>query len=112
MDNLVSVFNKRDMEGMISLFLEHASGEVYGTVLEWNREEIRRGSMGHTIFDGNGQPLPAGCPEARCVEVFGEKLLVIIEKDAVLDDVLRIREADGRIAGFVSYYFCPEVLKK
>ena len=112
MDSLVKTFNDRDMDGMISLFLEHASGEVCGTVQEWNRDEIRRGSMGHTIFDGNGKPLPSGYPVAKIVEVFGERLLVIIEKGDLLDDVLRVREEDGKIAGFTSYYFCPEVLEE
>lgn len=42
-DSLVKTFNNSDMDGMISLFLEHASGEVYGTVQEWSRDEIRRG---------------------------------------------------------------------
>lgn len=109
-DNLVANFNNRNMDGMISLFLEHASGEVYGTVQEWSRDEIRRGSMGHTIYDGNGQPLPAGFPKAQFVEVFGEKVLVILEKENKIDDVLRFRSEDGQISHFTSYYFCPEVL--
>lgn len=109
-DGLVSNFNNRNMEGMISLFLEHASGEVYGTVQEWNRDEIRRGSMGHTIYDGKGQPLPIGFPKAQFVEVFGEKVLVILEKENKIDDVFRFRSEDGQISHFTSYYFCPEVL--
>ncbi|MEO0336135.1 MAG: RNA polymerase sigma factor, partial [Pseudomonadota bacterium] len=112
MDSLVKTFNSRDMDGMISLFLEHASAEVYGTVQEWNKDEIRRGSMGHTIFDGNGQPLPEGYPMAKVVDVFGERLVIIIEKGDVLDDVMRIRESGGMISGFTSYYFCPEVLQE
>ncbi len=110
LDSLVRTFNDRDMDGMISLFLEHASGEVYGTVQEWNRDEIRRGSMGHTIYDGNGKPLPAGYPMAKWVDVFGERLLVILENESRIDDVLRFTEEDGKLSRFVSYYFCPEVL--
>ena len=98
------------MEGLISLFLEHASGEVYGTVQEWSRDEIRRGSMGHTIYNGQGQPLPIGFPKAQFVEVFDEKVLVIIEKENKIDDVFRFRMEDGQISHFTSYYCCPEVL--
>lgn len=110
MDKLVKTFNERDMDSMIALFLEHASGEVYGTVQEWSREEIRRGSMGHTIYDGNGKPLPLGFPIAKWMDVFGERLLIIFENENRIDDVLRFTEEDGRISRFVSYYFCPEVL--
>ena len=110
MDSLVRNFNARDMDGMISLFLEHASGEVYGTVQEWNRDEIRRGSMGHTIYDGQGQPLPAGYPLAKWADVFGERVLVILENETRIDDVFRFTEEDGKVARFVSYFFCPEVL--
>lgn len=111
-DGLVKTFNSRDMDGMISLFLEHASGEVYGTVQEWSRDEIRRGSMGHTIFDRNGKPLPIGFPKVQFIDVFGEKVMVILEKENRIDDVFRFNAEDGKISHFTSYYFCPEVLSE
>jgi hypothetical protein len=92
--------------------LEHASGEVYGTVQEWTRDEIRRGSMGHTIYDGKGKPLPAGYPMAKLFDVFGERLLIILGKDNKIEDVMRYQEEDGKISRFTSYYFCPEVLNE
>jgi len=111
LQELVKTFNSRDMDGMLSLFLEHASTEVVGSVQEWNRDEIREGSMAHTIYDGNGSPLPLGFPVAREVEVFGERLLILVEEGEILDDVLRIHEADGKVARWISYYYCPEVLR-
>ena len=112
MEQMVHTFNTRNMDGLIALFLEHASGEVYGTVQEWNRDEIRRGSMAHTIFDGSGNPLPQGFPFMKIIELFNERILVIIEKDNLLDDVFRINEEDGKISHFTSYFFCPEVLQE
>jgi len=112
LDQMVQHFNDRNMDQLILLFMENASGEVYGTVREFNREQIRRGSMGHTIYDGSGKPLPLGYPQARIVNVFGEKVMAIFDSAEVLDDVLRFREEDGLFSAFTSYYFCPEVLKE
>jgi RNA polymerase sigma-70 factor (ECF subfamily) len=80
-----------------------------GCVHEYGREQIRAGSLHHTLFDEEGDP------RAERVVFRGEALVVLVyasEKGRVLRDVLRF-EADGAgVRRFRYYYFCPELLEE
>jgi RNA polymerase sigma-70 factor (ECF subfamily) len=109
-DAFSAAFARRDMDAVIAFFLDDASGSVAGTVQEWNREEMRRGSWGHTVYTRDGKPQPLPYPKGERVVVGGEPLFVLWSDERTIDDVVRFKIVDGRIAGFTSYYFCPDVL--
>lgn len=106
----VVAFNRRDLNGMINLFLTTASGSAYGCFLETNSEEIRRGSMFYTINQPDGAPQPLPYPMAKCCTVNGENLFVIFGDENTIDDVFRFRVEENKFAHFDCYYCCPEVL--
>jgi RNA polymerase sigma-70 factor (ECF subfamily) len=105
----IHAFNSRDLDGLTSLLLDDSRARVIGMVHEEGRDQIRNGSLHHTLFD------EAGSPHAERVTWRGEKLLVLwyVDKAGVraIQDVLRIEERNGRILSLDYYYFCPEVLR-
>jgi RNA polymerase sigma-70 factor (ECF subfamily) len=107
-DAAVSAFNRRDISAMCDLFLSSATGNAPGCFLENGIDEIKRGSLFHTFNAHDGGPL-AATMVARCVEVAGVVLFVIMNGD-VVDDVWRFHFSDGKIASFDCYYCCPGVL--
>ncbi len=100
-------FNARDLNGLSSLMSEDAEAWVVGMVQEYGRDQIRDGSMEHTINDKEGDP------EARIVEWHGELLVLLWYKvggERRVRDVLRFTEDEGGLASMRYYYFCPETL--
>jgi RNA polymerase sigma-70 factor (ECF subfamily) len=109
-DRLAAAFNKRDLEGMCALFLATATGNGPGCFLENGIEEIKRGSLFHTLNEASGAPQGPSM-RAECVVISGELLFVLWLGD-VLDDVWRLKFSDGMIAGFDCYYCSPMLLKE
>lgn len=117
LDRFVEAFNARDIDGLTALLRADASAEVIGMVEEHGAEAIRNGSLRHTMFGEDGDSV------AERRDYAGEPVVVlwyIAETDGgvsgdgtparVVRDVLRFEEADGAIARFRYYYFCPETL--
>jgi RNA polymerase sigma-70 factor (ECF subfamily) len=108
LDAFVDAFNARDLDRLTALFQEDATASIVGMVFEEGREQIRSGSLHHTILEEAGQPRA----ERRVFR--GEPVLVLwYEKEGsrAVEDVLRLVERDGRLELLVYYYFCPELLR-
>ena len=109
LDAFCDAFNKRDFERLASLFREDAVADVVGMVYELGREQIKKGSLAHTMFDEEGEP------SAEVRHFAGEDLVVLWyavgeSKERRVRDVLRFRGQGGSLAEMRYYYFCPETL--
>jgi len=106
-----AAFNARDLQGLANLMLQDAEADVVGICHEYTREQIRDGSLHHTVLGEEGDP------EAKLVEFRGEPAVLLwytVEeagtKRRVVRDVLRFIEAEGGLRSLRYYYFCPETL--
>ncbi|MCG3183713.1 MAG: hypothetical protein ICCCNLDF_01821 [Planctomycetes bacterium] len=109
LDAWCEAFNARDLQRLAGLMLEDATAEVVGMVQEYGREQIRDGSLHHTVFDEEGEPT------AERREYLGEPIVVLwysVEGKRVVRDVLRFVSDRGGMADLRYYYFCPETLKE
>ncbi len=107
LDRFIDAFNARDLDRLTSLFLADATADVVGMVHEEGREQIRSGSLHHTLME------EAGNSRAARRVYRGETVLVLLyTKDGVeaVEDVLRLVERDGALLALRYYYFCPELL--
>jgi RNA polymerase sigma-70 factor, ECF subfamily len=107
LDAWCEAFNARDLDRLSGLMLEDASALVVGMVQEYGRDQIRDGSLHHTIFDEEGDP------RAERREYLGEPIVVLwydVDGSRVVRDVLRFVSDRGGMADLRYYYFCPETL--
>jgi len=107
LDRFVSLFNARDLGGLVSLLHEDATAQVLGMVEEHGREQIETGSLRVTL---NFEP---GESRAERRVYRGEAVVVLLyEKEGVraVEDVFRLVESEGKLATLTYYYYCPEVL--
>lgn len=109
LDQWCDAFNARDLQKLAGLMLEDATAEVVGMVQEYGRDQIRDGSLHHTVFDEDGEP------KAERREFMGEPIVVLWythEGKRVVRDVLRfVSDSDG-MRDLRYYYFCPETLNE
>lgn len=116
LDEFARAFNARDLDAIMAVFAPDATGEIVGCLTEDDRDQIRDGSMIHTIRDArSGEPYPAGDPGAEVVEIDGERMVVLfyVREDGRrgIGDVLRFeKDDDGRIRRLRWWYFSPELL--
>ncbi|MEZ0228164.1 MAG: sigma-70 family RNA polymerase sigma factor [Planctomycetota bacterium] len=106
-DRFIDAFNARDLDRLTALFLEDATADVVGMVHEEGREQIRNGSLHHTLME------EAGNSRAERRVYRGETVIVLVyTKDGVtaVEDVLRFVERQGALESLRYYYFCPELL--
>ena len=109
LDQWCGAFNARDLQKLAGLMLEDASAEVVGMVQEYGRDQIRDGSLHHTVLDEEGEPT------AERLEYLGEPIVVLWythEGKRVVRDVLRFVSDRGGMSDLRYYYFCPETLKE
>lgn len=106
-----AAFNARDLNALANLMLSDAEADVVGICHEYTREQIRDGSLHHTVLGEEGDP------EARIVHFRGEPVVLLWytvedggQKRRVVRDVLRFIEAEGGVRSLRYYYFCPETL--
>ena len=97
------------------LLAQDASAWVVGMVHEEGPEQIRNGSLLHTVMEEDGEPRAE-------VIVHGALALVVLwytkpgpdgELREAVEDVLLLRDmadAPGSLAQLDYYYFCPELL--
>lgn len=106
-----AAFNARDLQGLASLLLADAEAEVVGICHEYTREQIRDGSLHHTVLGEEGDP------RAEVALFRGEPVVLLwytVEDGGkprrVVRDVLRFEQADGGLRRLRYYYFCPQTL--
>lgn len=109
LDAFCEAFNKRDFERLSNLFAEDAVADVVGMVYELGREQIKKGSLAHTMFD------EAGEPSAEVRQFAGEDVVVLWyavgeSKERRVRDVLRFAGSGSLFSLMRYYYFCPETL--
>jgi RNA polymerase sigma-70 factor, ECF subfamily len=109
LDSFCDAFNKRDFERLASLFAEDAVADVVGMVYELGREQIKKGSLAHTMYD------EAGEPSAEVRLFLGEEIVVLWyavgeNKERRVRDVLRFAANGDQLSLMRYYYFCPETL--
>ena len=78
-------------------------------VQEYGRDQIRDGSLHHTVLDEEGEPT------AERLEYLGEPIVVLWythEGKRVVRDVLRFVSDRGGMSDLRYYYFCPETLRE
>lgn len=109
LDQWCEAFNRRDLQGLAALMLEDSEALVVGMVQEYGRQQIRDGSLHHTVLGETGEP------KAERREYHGEPIVVLWythEGRRVVRDVLRFVSDRGGMASLRYYYFCPETLKE
>jgi RNA polymerase sigma-70 factor, ECF subfamily len=109
LDSFCDAFNKRDFERLASLFAEDAVADVVGMVYELGREQIKKGSLAHNMYD------EAGEPSAEVRLFLGEEIVVLWyavgeNKERRVRDVLRFAANGDQLSLMRYYYFCPETL--
>lgn len=104
----VDAFNRRDLDGFARLFAANAVSQAPGCFFETGREEIKNGSLFHTVNTFEGQPQPASF-RAEPLRINGETFFAIFD-GANLDDVWKFVVEEGEILRFDCYYCCPDVL--
>ena len=113
LDAWCEAFNARDLDKLSGLMLEDASALVVGMVQEYGRDQIRDGSLEHTIMDKVGNPI------AERKEYLGEPIIVLwytVTEDGAekryVRDVLRFTADRGGLSNMKYYFFCPETLSE
>ena len=104
----VDAFNRRDLEGFSELFISNAIGNAPGCFFETNLEEIKKGSLFHTINNPDGSP-QSSAMRAELLFTNGDALFIIYHEE-IIDDVWKFTIEDEKIERFDCYYCCPEVL--
>jgi RNA polymerase sigma-70 factor (ECF subfamily) len=108
-DAFVSAFNARDLDRLAGLFLEGSEARVVGMLHEHGRDQIRAGSLHHTLF------LEEGDSRAERAVFRGETVLVLWythEGKRSVEDVWRLEAGEGGLRAADYYFFCPEVLEE
>ncbi len=131
----VEHFNRRDVPGLVSLLLPGATAHIPGMVEEYDRDQIARGTLGHTV-DGSGI-----LPTAEVRELLGRTVVLLWYPSgvnphediaagtatigetkvshpevipgtpgSVVKDIILLGTAGGGIASVTYYYFSPEFL--
>ncbi len=106
MNKAVEMFNKSDLEGFSQLFVQNAIGNAPGCFYETNLDEIKKGSLFHTINDEAGASWLA-----EHIIINGEDLFVIKDGEKI-DDIWRFDIEENKITMFNCYYCCPKVLEE
>jgi|GEM_PF-867509 len=119
LQKFVDAFNKRDMQGLVSLFSNEISAEIVGVLDEYGSDAIENGSLFYTLFDfatGEPQPFPADYPMAKIEVVDGERVVLLMytsRKDKItrVGDIVRLTATGDKLTTMRYYYFSPEVLR-
>ncbi len=109
LDRFVAAFNARDLDGLAALLREDATAEVTGMVQEYGRDQVRNGSLHHTLFDEEGDPRAE-----RRLHAGREVVVLWYTKGGAraVEDVLRLETQGGQVAALSYAYFCPEVIRE
>jgi len=118
LDRFVALYNAQDQAGLVELVLANATisnvgvGQQYGEEsLVGEKSWLVRSLAGHpdwpAVFQYEAQ-------RAEAAEVDGERVMLVHRTrngEEALEGVTRFEEEDGRVAGILSYSFCPETIR-
>jgi RNA polymerase sigma-70 factor (ECF subfamily) len=109
LDAVADAFNAYDVPRLTALLLEDADSEILGMLSEYGADQIRRGSIEHTL--DLGKPYRYA---AEVVDLWDETVLVIRLVDnsgvASVNDLMRLDTEAGKVRSIRWYYFCPNFL--
>jgi len=109
LDAVADAFTAYDVPRLTALLLEDADSEILGMLNEYGADQIRDGSIEHTLDLSKPYRYTA-----EVVDLWGETVLVIRLVDsagkASVNDLMRLVTEDGKIRSISWYYFCPNFL--
>jgi RNA polymerase sigma-70 factor (ECF subfamily) len=117
-DAFVSLWEKGDVPGLVGLLVEGGGTENVGCGLQYGRKAFEgTDNFLYKAVHGHDEWPEAFRPEAVRLErraYEGEPMVFCYATrggEEALEQILRIEEADGRIARLRGYAFCPEVMR-
>jgi RNA polymerase sigma-70 factor (ECF subfamily) len=108
LDAVAEAFTAYDVPRLTALLLADADSEILGVLTEYGADQIRNGSIEHTL-----DPSKPYRYTADVVELWNEPVLVIrIVRDgrSAVNDLMRLTTEDGRVRSIRWYYFSPDFL--
>ena len=109
LDAVADAFTAYDVPRLTALLLEDADSEILGMLNEYGADQIRDGSIEHTLDLTKPYRYTA-----EVVDLWDETVLVVrlVDSDgkASVNDLMRLVTEDGRIRSISWYYFCPNFL--
>lgn len=108
LDAVADAFTAYDVPRLAALLLADADSEILGVLTEYGAEQIREGSIAHTLNLSKPHRYTA-----QVVELWDELVLVIrIVRDgkAAVNDLMRLTTEDGKVRSIRWYYFSPDFL--
>jgi RNA polymerase sigma-70 factor (ECF subfamily) len=112
-ERFVTVYNARDLPGLLQLMLDGATIEMYGHVYEAGRAAFERpGGWFHHNFVNpmDGSPSDAVW---EVVDFRGEAIVLVLygaADERVVGSVMRVEARDGVVARIRVYALCPDVV--
>jgi len=108
LDAVAEAFNAYDVPRLTALLLADAQSEILGMLSEDGADQIRQGSIEHTLDLSKPYRYTA-----EVTELWGETVLIIrIVQDGTtaVNDLMRIATEDGKVRSIHWYYFSPDFL--
>ncbi|HEY4570654.1 MAG TPA: sigma-70 family RNA polymerase sigma factor, partial [Kribbella sp.] len=108
LDAVAEAFTAYDVPRLTALLLADADSEILGVLTEYGADQIRQGSIEHTL-----DPTKPYRYTAEVVDVWNEPVILIrIVRDghAAVNDLMRLSTEDGKVRSIRWYYFSPNFL--
>jgi RNA polymerase sigma-70 factor (ECF subfamily) len=108
LDAVAEAFTAYDVPRLTALLLADADSEILGVLTEYGADNIRQGSIEHTL-----DPAKPYRYTADVVDLWGEPVLVIrTVRDGrrAVNDLMRLTTEDGKVRSIRWYYFSPDFL--
>jgi RNA polymerase sigma-70 factor (ECF subfamily) len=116
-DRFVTAYNARDLEGLTSLLLDHASVEQLGCAYSSGRKALEEGFLDKALNGHPEWPASFQYESARLERTLlsGEPIalgMVVRRGREALEQVMRFEEEAGHVVRIRTYAFCPEVMRE
>jgi RNA polymerase sigma-70 factor (ECF subfamily) len=108
LDAVADAFTAYDVPRLTALLLADADSEILGVLTEYGADQIRQGSIEHTLDQSKPYRYTA-----KVVDLWDEPVLVIrIVKDgkSAVNDLMRLTTENGKVRSIRWYYFSPNFL--
>ena len=108
LDAVAEAFTAYDVPRLTALLLADADSEILGVLTEWGADQMRDGSIEHTL--DHSKPYRY---TAQVVELWDETVLVVrIVRDGktAVNDLMRLTTEGGKVRSIRWYYFSPDFL--